>query len=326
MDIEQIKKKVKNLIIALAGEERALIDDALVCIRDEVLPKEDRALNHLRLMVGEDDLDVVSTLNTLPFLAEKRLVELHNAEKIKAENVELLNYLDNPAPFSVLVLVFNKIDKRNKFVSALASKDLLVNFEVKGESDRLKLIINEAKIAGLLFDQKTANFLNVLTAGDLLAIKSAIKKLSLNFSGAVTINDIEQHVVNESAQDVFLLARMISEGNLSSALLTLDRLRKSDENAIKFLGVLAWQFRILLHIRHCQEQKLNDWDTRKLVGVFGDRYEWMAQVAKKKNLSFHINRLTKLIECDRLLKSLNSKEPYNLIEKLVYQSAIGLNR
>lgn len=322
----ELKKKVKNLsIIALGGEERALIDDALEMVRDEVLAKNNRELNHLRLMVGEDSLDsLVSTLNTMPFLADKRLVEIHGAEKIK--DSELMDYLENPSPFSVLVLVFNKIDRRNKLVSALSSKDWLFLFELKDESDRIKLILQEAKNANLAIDQQSAQFLNVITGGDLLAVKSAIKKLSLSFEGQVKIEDIEKHVVNSSQDDVFLLARLISEGNLSKSLVILERLRNSQEPALKFLGVLAWQFRALLHIRHCQDQKLSDWDIRKQVGVFGDRYEWMAQVAKKKTIAFHINRLTKLLECDQQLKSFSTKEPFNLIEKVVYQSAVGLNR
>lgn len=320
----EIKKKVKNLsIIALGGDERALIDDALKLVR-EVLPENERELNHLRLMVGEDSLDdLFATLNTMPFLAKKRIVELHGAEKLKAEK-EMLDYLENPAPFSVLVLVFDKIDRRSKLVSALLNKELLYIFDK--EADRIKLIINEAKARSLEIDQAAAQLLNIVTNKELLLIKSAIQKLSLSCQGKITTEDIEKQVVNTSEQDVFMLARLISEGNLSEALLGLERLRSTDEHAIKFLGVLAWQFRVLLHIRHCQEQKISDWDIRKLVGVFGDRYEWMAQVAKKKPVSFHINRLTKLLECDQKLKSVNLKDPFSLVEKVVYQSAIGLGR
>lgn len=324
MDIEQIKKKVKNQkVIALGGDERALVDDALRLIRDDVLSKDDGNLNHLRFRASEDQLeDLMNTLNTMPFLAKRRLVEIHCAEKIQAED-DILGYLDDPSPSSVLVLVFDKIDRRNKLVSALMSKDLLFLFEIKDESDRIKLIMNEALSAGLVIEESSAQLLNAVTDGDLLSIRSSINKLALFFEGRVTADEIEKHVIDSSEQDVFLLARLIAEGDLKKALIALHRLKKSQENPIKFLGVLAWQFRALLHIRHLKDQGLNDWDTRKQVGVFGDRYDWMVRIAKKKEITFHIGRLAKLIECDQQLKSINTKEPFSLIEKVVYQSAMG---
>ncbi len=66
-----------------------------------------------------------------------------------------------------------------------------------------------------------------------------------------------------------------------------------------------------------------EWDIRKEVSVYGDRFSWMLKIAKKRTISFHINRLTKLVQCDVALKSQKIAEPLTLIEKVIYQSAIG---
>src|SRR5262249_10792157 len=150
---------------------------------------------------------------------------------------------------------------------------------------------------------------------DLLAIKSALGKLGLLFEGReILIDDIEQNLMAHGDQDVFKLARSISEGKLSEALFTLGLLRKAQENAVKFLGVLTWQFRVVLQIRHGLDQGLSESEMERRVSVFGERFRWMAAVARKKTITFHIHRLTKLLECDAALKSLNLKEPFNLIE------------
>src|SRR5580704_686580 len=102
------------------------------------------------------------------------------------------------------------------------------------------------------------------------------------------------------------------------------KLRNNEESALKFLGVLIWQFRVLVHIRHAMDQGMMEWDIRKQVAVFGDRYAWMAIVAKKRTIAFHINRLTRLLECDTALKTLSISEPFNMIEKIIYQSVSGV--
>lgn len=330
-DIDQLKKKVKSrelaLVIALGGSERALIDDALDHIRKAYLPTSSAELNHHKMTVGEHDLtELVPTLLSMPFLASQRLVELHGAEKLSPQDIStVVDYLAQPNSSSLLVMVFNKIDKKNKLVQALESLGQLFVFAMANDSDRIKFVVDEVKAHGMTIGSHAAQFLAITTNNDLLLIKSAIEKLSLlHLNQEISIDVIEENIVTRGEQDVFLLARFIGEGRLADALFALGQLRNSQENAIKFLGVLIWQFRILVHIRHCLDHRMSDWDIRKQVSVFGDRFMWMSQVAKKRTIQFHMERLTKLLDCDQALKSLNVAEPLLLVEKVVYQSAAGI--
>ena len=85
-----------------------------------------------------------------------------------------------------------------------------------------------------------------------------------------------------------------------------------------------WQFRIFVHIRQCLDNGMSDWDARKATQIYGERYEWMSKVAKKKNIDFHISRLTRLVPIDEALKSVSTKDQFVYIEKLIYQSCVGL--
>lgn len=329
--IDTIKQKFKTkpipLVIALGGSERALIDEALRFLRMHNLTFESQAFNHSRLVAGESDVsNLVADLSTMPFLASIRLIEVHSAEKLDEKTTSsLIQYLENPSLTSLLVIVFNKTDKRNKLINALIGKGCFYSFDIVNDHDLTQIIINESKEQGLKMPKESAQFLGLIFDKDLLAIKSALNKLALLFENCeVSINDIEQHLCGYGEQDVFLLARHISEGKLAESLYTLGLIRNNQENALKFLGVLIWQFRVLLHIRHGFEQGLMEQDIAKGVSVYGERFRWMAAVSRKKTITFHINRLTKLLECDAALKTLYLKEPFNLIEKAVYQSAVGL--
>lgn len=326
--IEQIKQLVKNSklpkIIACAGSERALMDDALSLIRSQGQKFDKEGLNYYRYRVGEDKLDkVINTLKTVPFLAEQKLVELHDAEKINANDAkELIEYINEPSDFSVFIIVFNKIDKRSKLFSSLEEKKYVFLFEPLSEKDVVAFIKNQAEHLGVKIDHESALFLQLSLDGDMLAIKSTLEKISLVYEHkSPTLDELAENVIGESMMDVFSLARTISEGDLHNALVELNKLRQQQENALKFLGVLVWQFRVLVHIRDCVDRGLQEWDIRKEVSVFGDRFSWMLRIAKKRTISFHINRLTRLLQCDIFLKSQRTADPMSIIEKAVYQSA-----
>lgn len=330
MTIQQLKEKVNKeglpLVLALAGEERAFIDEALVFLRQEALANDTTGLNHHKITIGEQDhSEMMTVLNTLPFLAKQRLVEIHQSEKLTSNEVTaLIEYLKNPCPTTILLLLFTKIDKRNKLVNNLINLKFLMEFENPKAQELIKAIIQEAGIHNIKITSQVAHFLALTTQNNLLSAKTELSKLALIFSGQeLSIENIEEHLA-KSDGDVFLLVRFISEGKLSDALLALNYLRKNQESALKFLGLLAWQFRSLAHIRHCLDRNMAEFDIRKEVGVFGDRFSAMVFVAKKKTIEFHLHRLTRLLECDHALKSLSLKDPFTLIEKIIYQSAVGL--
>lgn len=325
--IEHFKELVKNLSLpkafGLGGGEAALIDDALAMLRLSQKEDDPAGLNHHRYTIEETKFsEVINTLQTPPFCAKNRLVELYGAEKLEAADLEsLLSYIDNPAPFSIFVLIFAKVDKRNKLWQALSERQLFFSAEINAK-DIVPLIRSLAHNLGLKLDADLEEFLAMSFDNDLLAIKNTLKKLSLtNDAQSISLEDTLVHMSGTGMQDVFKLARAVSEGDIGAALKTLAPVRQQ-ENALKLLGVLIWQFRVLLHIRHCLDAGMADWDIRKEVSVYGDRFTWMLRVAKKRTIAFHINRLTRLLQCDLSLKSQKTAEPFNVIERVVYQSAL----
>lgn len=325
-DIKQLINKVKNnqpiYVAAFGGDERALVDEAIANIRQVIIKDDMAQMNYQRLIVGEDDLsDVISSLNTVAFLAPMRLIEIHGAESLPSTMLpSFVDYINDPSPHSVLILLFNKVDKRSKFISLLSKKNFLHLYDTKHGHERESLLIKKAKEYGLTMSTQVANYLLLILGEDLLSAYEALKKISLDLSGDVSIDDIEDLVADSKNQDVFLLAKSIGQSNLEQSLLMLQNLRGGKENAIKFLGVVMWQLRIILSIKHWQEQGMDARSIQKEVSVFGTRYDWMASVARSKSKLFHVKRLTNLIDCDRRLKSQSVKEQFTLIERMIYQN------
>src|SRR3954470_1827847 len=91
------------------GPEDVLKDEAVHAILDRVLDPSLRDFNFDQRSAGQLDAETVHTLcNTLPMLAERRVVLLRDIEAWKrkaAERSEFLRYLEHPSPDTVVILM-----------------------------------------------------------------------------------------------------------------------------------------------------------------------------------------------------------------------------
>ena len=239
--IEQIKQLVKNhqvpKVLALGGVEQAMLDEALAMLRLYILAGGDESLNHHCFNIGENQSDSwLSAVQTAPFLAPKRLVEVHNAEKLgPSDIIDLLNYIQKPADFSVLILVFSKLDKRSKLVCALDQQKALFEFSLATNTEILALVTHDLKKYNIKISSEAVNLLVLLLDNNLLAIREIIKKISLVYENStISLEQVAAQIAGNALPDVFKLARSMSEGDLKASLYTLGLLRQNQENAIKF--------------------------------------------------------------------------------------------
>lgn len=327
--MEKIKKGPIPKVVALAGSERALLMEALMLIREKVVDKSTADLNHQKLDLAKADFsECLCSLKSMPFLASHRLVEVGSIEKLSAKELaELKNYIEYPLESSYLVLLFEKFDKRNSVVTALNKMEVLYESNPLGPADILAFIKKQAELLSLNLTSQAMSMLQEILDNDVCAITNALEKLSLakQKDRPITLEDVLDHVANTSSPDAFLLVRAIAEGQLKKSLTVLTKLKESGENPLKFLGLLQWQLRTIVSLRHFLDEGMSDIAAGKGAQIYGDRLYWMLKVAKHKNMAFHTNRLVRTLQADAALKSVNSHYPYSYIEKLVYQSAVGFN-
>lgn len=329
--IQQLMEKIQAgqipKVVALAGSERALLMEALSLIREKVVDNSTADLNHQKFELQKTDFsECLCSLKSMPFLAPFRLVEVGSIEKLSAKELtELKSYIEQPIESSYLVLLFDKFDKRNSVVSALTKMGVLYESNPLGPSDVSAFIKKHALALSMNMSQQAISMLQEILDNDVCAITNALEKLSLakTNSEPVLVEDILLHVANTASPDAFLLVRAIAEGQLKKSLVALTKLKEGGENPLKFLGLLQWQLRTIVSLRHFLDEGMSDVLAGKSAQIYGDRLFWMLKVAKHKNMAFHTNRLLRTLQADAALKSVNTHYPYSYVEKLVYQSAVG---
>jgi DNA polymerase-3 subunit delta len=215
-----------------------------------------------RFSAGEDDIaTILGQARTMPMLAPLQVLfvgEAENWERLGDDSrdalvKEIAEYLDSPAPFTLLVFEAAELDQRMRLGKLLVEKTLAVSVELSGNvEERARLAAPvAAEIAaelGVALEADAADELCDILNGDLAAIRSEIDKLA-SYAGErkkITRADVDLLVVSERKYEVWDLSDMLAEKQPQKALKFLDRLLQEGEQAPALLGTLAWMYRKLL--------------------------------------------------------------------------------
>ena len=215
-----------------------------------------------RFSAQDDELaHVLGQARTVPMLATRQVVVLSEIEAIEklrdaardAAIADLTNYLNDPAPFTVLVLEAEALDQRMKLSKLLLEKAVVVAAELPEDpSERLRmaaaLAVQMARERNSTIEPDAAEELADLCNSNLSAIGSEIEKL-VTYAGRnqpIRRADVSELVVSEKKYSVWELADILASRQRTRALLFLDNLLREGEQPPALVGAMAWMFRKLL--------------------------------------------------------------------------------
>ncbi len=306
-------------VIACGGAERIYLDDAVAIVRRRALGGGLADFNHDRVSARDRSFaEIVALANTLPMMAERRLVEVKDAETIRDHDVVALEaYLKAPAPQTVLLLMLGAIDLRDKAVKLLDQQALLCRFEHPRERDMPQHVLRRAKRHGLRLDRGATDALAATVGADLTLLERALEKLALVADGgAVSEELVATHVADTHLEDAFALARAVAAGDRAAALRSLGALQVAREEPLRLVGLLAWQLRQIAHARALLDLGRGQQDVGRELSLYGDRLQAALGAARSGDGAAHAARLTRLAGADRLLKG-SRQPPWLVMNRLV---------
>ena len=215
-----------------------------------------------RFSAEDDELSaILGQAQTLPMLAARQVIFVSDVEaweRLGEESRDALvkqlsAYLENPAPFSVLVFEANALDQRMRLAKTFAEKTVTVAVELSDDpAERTKLAVplafEMARELGVELDRDVAEELSEILNGELASIRTELEKLAA-YAGdrrKITRADVDLLVVSARKYTVWELADMLAARQPSRALEFLDSLLREGEASAQLLGALAWMYRKLL--------------------------------------------------------------------------------
>ena len=300
------QKKVDSLYL-LIGEERYFSERCLAQIRHSVVSDEMREFNEDIFYGSEINLEkLLDALQTLPVMAEKRLVILKEAHLLSEKDWAQLDEVSSLDPNSlVFVILADQWDKRKKSMKKWLDVGTLIECQTPPEATRSGWIRTLALEKGLELDQEALAYLVQMGGNTLEEIDRDLDKLFLFFGKAsrVTLGDVAQVLEWSREESVFALAEAVAKRDRPQALFLFHRLKSQGESEIALVALMARHLRILLKLKEAQRLGLKGPALSQKVGVnnyFMPNYQHQVQLWTEEALA---QSLLLLADVDRQLKS-----------------------
>ena len=268
--------------------------------------------------------EILQRAQTLPMLAPRQVIVVEDAESVEKlgeksrdEVLEMLGqYLDSPAPFTVLVLEAAGLDGRQKFYKLLGEKALIVELTI-GHESAAALAVQMAKELGAEIDRPAAALLAEILNGEPARIRIELEKLAtyVQGRGRITVADVEALVVAARKNTVWQLTEMLANRKRGAALTFLDNLLREGEQPAAIVGALAWTYRKLIEARDMPAHA-NSYQAARQLGMRPEAAEAALRQAHRVPKTELLTGLVALAESDSQLKSSNP-DPRALMEFLI---------
>jgi DNA polymerase III subunit delta len=248
--------------LLLLGDEPYIRDTWRAQIVEKLIPDAARgwAVSRYSADRGETQ-NALEQAQTLPMLSSRQVVFLQDVEKIEklgeksreAAIEQLHAYLENPAPFTLLVLEATSLDQRMKLAKLLADQTLVLEIELGKTAEQrhttaVQFAGSIAKEQNVEFEPGAAEDLAEFVAADLMRLRTEIIKLA-TYAGErkrITRQDVSALVISEKTATVWELADLIAAREQKKALEFLDRLLRDGEEPLPMLGAITWMYRKLI--------------------------------------------------------------------------------
>jgi len=321
--------------LLLLGDEPFLRDASRAELIETFVPEAARPWAVSRYSAERNETQAaLEQAQTLPMLAPRQIVLLHDVEKIEKlseknrdaaiENLE--GYFANPAPFTVLVLEATALDQRMKLSKLLADKTLVVDVGLgedlqARQAAAVPLARAMAKEQGVDFEKGAAEDLAEFVAADLMRLKNEINKLANYVAQRKLIRrqDVSALVISEKTTTVWELADMLAKREGKRALEFLDCLLREGEQPLQMLGAITWMYRKLIEASELKGIN-NGYQAARALAMRPEQAELALQSARKIPKSRLLQGLQSLQAADNRLKG-GADDPHAVMEFLISELA-----
>lgn len=208
MSTAKTRKDTGNAVFI--GVESFLVEEELRRLKGQLAEGASMNWSVFNAEEGPGVDEIIHLSNTMPFLADRRVIVVRNSQRLSAKHLDLVAaYLDNPCESTTFILVF-EVEKADKeFMKLLARFDGKAEFTrfepLKNRNDRIAWISGRARIHGKNMDKDAAVLLSDMTGSSMWYLDSEVQKLCLYIGErpTITAGDIQDVVMRTHEPAIF---------------------------------------------------------------------------------------------------------------------------
>jgi DNA polymerase III subunit delta len=193
--------------------------------------------------------DIVLEAQTLPFLVERRVIVVRNADRYNTMSGEktsalfpLLGYIENPSESTLLILITSKIDKRKKLYKTCQKAGAIVECPQLDDNALGSWIRAEIRARDKEVDGNAVNEIIHRGGSRLGDINNAIGLVATYVGDAprITQDDVVAACADVAEDTVWALTDAIAASKPDQALSTLFQLSDLGKNPDEIMGLINW--------------------------------------------------------------------------------------
>ncbi len=266
---EDIKTGNFKQIYLLYGEERYLKNQYTTRLRKALCQEGDEMNTHF--YQGKDFSlgQVIDLAETLPFLAERRVMFFKDTGLFKAGGEKLAEYLASPNDTTFFIFTESEVDKRSKLYKAVQSKGYVAEFTVQDENTLKRWIAGILGKEGKKISENTAQLLLSKTGTDMENIQMELEKLICYCldRDVVTAEDVEAVCTTRITNHIFDMVNAIAEKQPQKALQLYYDLLALKEPPMRVLFLIARQCNLLLQTKELKNRGHDNKTIASKIGV-----------------------------------------------------------
>ncbi len=253
---EELKSGQLKQVYLLYGEEDYLRRQYRDKLKEALMGGGDSMNCHYfegkDIPVGE----IIDLAETLPFLAERRVIVVENSGLFKRGGEQLAEYLKEPSDTAFFVFVEKEIDRRSKLFKSVSAKGRAVEFKSQEEAILKRWILGILKKENKKITERDLEFFLDKTGTGMENISKELEKLVCYCmdKDVITGADIENICTRQISNQIFDMMNAIAEKRQKEAMRLYYDLLTLKEPPMRILFLLARQFNLLLQVRELKKK------------------------------------------------------------------------
>jgi len=255
--LQRVAKGKPILAIVLLGTDPYLRDQCRKALIERFVPEGAREWAVTKISAPGGGLqEILRRAQIAPMLSPFQVLILQDVEALERgeETADraaeaLGGYLDDPAPFTILVMEAKALDGRKKLSKVLSAGALVVELTVSS-ADGAALALEMARQMGIRIAPEAASELADAVNDEPARVQLELEKLSLFAAEReITTGDVDSLVVSARRYTVWRLAELFAARDRGTALDVLESLLREGEQPAGIIGALSWMYRKLIEAR-----------------------------------------------------------------------------
>lgn len=278
-------------IYVVEGEEKSLVDSEVEKIIEQLLEPGQMELGLLKLRGDEAVLsDCLDELRTLPFLSQRRVVVIKDAEDFISDNRQMLeDYFDKPSPTGILILTVNKLASNTNIYKKLSKCGKLISISAPNRWTLPTHLIKYAEQThNKKLDRSAAEMIVEIDGEDYGMLSREVDKLAA-FADAreeIKVEDVQALTGHNRLFNAFEVFDKGLSGNSAEAIALLrDMLSKDKDAEYTVVGAFWYQVRRMFDAKVMLNDGVNPFEIVKRLRLRGDTNSFFAHI-KKLNLGY----------------------------------------